>query len=216
MATKGSSRRWLKEHFTDPYVKAAQKAGYRSRAVYKLEEINIRDRLLRPGLTVVDLGAAPGGWSQLAVKLIKPKGRLIAVDLLPIEPIEGVEIIQGDFTDEAIVNAILQKLSGDPAERSVDVVMSDMAPNTSGVQSVDVNRSVYLCELALEFALRVLKPEGVFLFKIFQGEGFDALFAEIKRTFKTVAIRKPKASRGRSRELYVLARNLKLSPAANL
>lgn len=199
-----SSNRWLKEHFSDPYVKQAQQAGYRSRAVFKLLEIQDRDKLFKPGMTVVDLGAAPGGWSQIVTKLVKP-GTVIALDLLPIEPLEGVDFIQGDFTDEAMLPLLFAKLPS----RKADWVISDMAPNTSGNESIDVPRSVYLAELALDFALQVLQTEGGFLVKVFQGEGFDALFAEIKRNFKTVAIRKPKASRGRSREVYILARGLK-------
>lgn len=205
MASK-SSRRWLKEHFTDTYVKQAQKEGYRSRAVYKLLEFQERYRLFRSGMTVVDLGAAPGGWCQLVVKLIKPGGRMIAMDILPMEPVEGVEFIQGDFSDDSVFNALLERLSSAPA----DWVISDMAPNMSGNESIDIPRSMYLSELALDFALRVLPPGGGFLIKAFQGEGFDALLAEIKRNFKSVVIRKPKASRDRSREVYVLARERKV------
>jgi 23S rRNA (uridine2552-2'-O)-methyltransferase len=200
-----SSDRWLREHFSDPYVKQAQQAGYRSRAVYKLLELQQRDRLFKPGMTVIDLGAAPGGWSQVVVKLIKPKGRLIALDILPMEPIEGVEFLQGDFSEEAIVNTLFEQL--DTAK--VDWVISDIAPNMSGNESVDIPQSMYLVELAMDFAMRTLKPSGGFLTKAFQGEGFDAFFAEIKRKFKTAVIRKPKASRGRSREIYVLARELR-------
>lgn len=206
MAGKSSSsRRWLKEHFTDPYVKQAQQEGYRSRAVYKLLEIQERDRLFKPGMTVIDLGAAPGGWSQLVTKYIKPNGRLIALDLLPMDSIPGVEFIQGDFTDEAVLQTLLTQLSSAKA----DWVISDMAPNTSGNESIDVPRSIYLSELALDFALQVLNPQGGFLIKVFQGEGFDAYLATIKKTFQTVAIRKPKASRDRSREVYILARKLR-------
>lgn len=200
-----SSGRWLKEHFSDIYVKQAQQEGYRSRAVYKLLEIHERDRLFRPGMTVIDLGAAPGGWSQLVVKLVKPSGHVIALDLLPMEAIEGVNFIQGDFTEEAVMHMLLKQM---PSAKA-DWVLSDMAPNTSGNESIDVPRSIYLTELALELALQVLNPEGGLLVKIFQGQGFDALLAEIKNKFKTVVIRKPKASRGRSREVYVLARSLK-------
>lgn len=205
MATKGSSRQWLREHFTDPYVKQAQKEGYRSRAVYKLLELHERDRLFKPGMTVVDLGAAPGGWCQLVAKLIKPSGRIVAMDLLDIDPIDGVEFIQGDFSSDAVLEQLMNLLG----DQKVHMVLSDMAPNMSGNESVDMPRSMYLCELALEFAVKVLRPEGGFLIKVFQGEGFDALFAEMKRTFKTVVTRKPKASRGRSREVYVLARGLR-------
>jgi len=204
MASK-SSRRWLTEHFSDTYVKQAQKEGYRSRAVYKLLEIQERDRLFKPGMTVVDLGAAPGGWCQLVVKLIKPRGRMIALDILNMEPIDGVEFIQGDFSEESVVQGLFEQLAG----VKVDWVISDMAPNTSGNDSVDVPRSLYLCELALDFALQTLQRGGGFLIKVFQGEGFDAFLADIKRNFKSVVIRKPKASRDRSREVYVLARVLR-------
>ena len=205
MATKGSSRRWLKEHFSDLYVKQAQKEGYRSRSVYKLLEMQERYKLFKPGMAIVDLGAAPGGWSQLVVPFIKPSGRVVAMDLLSIEPISGVEFIQGDFSDDAVLQVLREKLQG----VKVDWVLSDMAPNMSGNESIDIPRSMYLCELALEFALEVLQPEGGFLIKVFQGEGFDALLMDIKRNFKSVTIRKPKASRDRSREVYVLARGLK-------
>lgn len=207
MASK-SSRRWLKEHFSDTYVKQAQQAGYRSRAVFKLLEIQERDRLFKPGMTVVDLGAAPGGWSQVVSELIRP-GKIIALDLLPMDPIEGVDFIQGDFSDDAILQVLLNKLEANKTEKVVDWVISDMAPNMSGNESIDIPRAMYLAELALDFALKVLKQEGGFLIKVFQGEGFDALLAEIKRNFKSVAIRKPKASRGRSREVYLLAKGRK-------
>lgn len=201
----GSSQRWLKEHFSDPYVKQAQQEGYRSRAVYKLKEIQERDHLFKPGMTVVDLGAAPGGWSQLVVKLVKPKGKVIAMDLLAMEPIDDVEFIQGDFTEDAVLDELMQRLD----DHKVDWVLSDMAPNTSGHESVDVLRSVHLTELALDFALKVLKPDGGMLVKVFQGEGYEALLGEIKRTFAKTVIRKPKASRARSREVYVLAHSLR-------
>lgn len=200
-----SSRRWLKEHFSDTYVKQAQQAGYRSRAVYKLLEMHERYHLFKPGMTVIDLGAAPGGWSQLVVKLVKPSGKVIALDLLPIEPIEGVDFIQGDFADEAIMPILFQRL----ATSTADWVISDMAPNISGNESIDIPRSMYLAELTLDFALKVLNSSGGLLLKVFQGEGFDALLSEIRKNFKEVAIRKPKASRGRSREIYILARSLK-------
>ena len=195
-----SSRRWLQEHFSDPYVKQAQKAGYRSRAVYKLLEIQDRSRIFKSGMTIVDLGAAPGGWSQVVVGMVKP-GRVIAMDILPMEEIPGVEFMQGDFTDEAV----LVQLEAMLGSQGVDWVLSDMAPNTSGHESVDIPRSVHLAELALDFALRNLKPTGGFLTKVFQGEGFDVFLGEIKKQFKKVAVRKPKASRDRSREVYILA-----------
>lgn len=206
-----SSRRWLKEHFSDPYVKQAQKSGYRSRAAYKLLEINARDRLFKPGMTIIDLGAAPGGWSQVVAELVKPNGKVIASDMLPMEDIAGVVFIQADFSTSEGLTTLLAKLSSIEAKsaNSVDWVLSDMAPNVSGNASVDVPRSMYLAELALDFSLKVLGKEGGLLIKVFEGEGFDALLALIKGSFKTVAIRKPKASRGRSREIYILARGLK-------
>lgn len=200
-----SSRRWLKEHFSDPYVKQAQQEGYRSRAVYKLLEIHQRDKLIRPGMTVVDLGAAPGGWCQLLVKLMQQKGRVIAMDILPMEPVPGVEFLQGDFAEDAVVADLESRLQG----KKVDLVLCDIAPNLSGNESIDLPRSMYLAELALDFTLKVLSRDGSFLIKLFQGEGFDALLAEIKRKFQKTAIRKPKASRSRSREVYILARSLR-------
>lgn len=200
-----SSRRWLKEHFTDPYVKKAQQEGYRSRAVYKLLEIHEKDKLFKPGMTIVDLGAAPGGWSQVVAKLVKPKGQVIALDILPMEPIEGVEFIQGDFGEEAVAEGLLKRLG----ETSVDWVLCDIAPNMSGNDSIDMPRSMYLAELAFDFALRVLPEEGGFLIKVFQGEGFDSFLATIRKHFQKTVIRKPKASRKRSREVYILARTRK-------
>jgi 23S rRNA (uridine2552-2'-O)-methyltransferase len=203
MADKsGSSKRWLREHFTDPYVKKAQQEGYRSRAVYKLQEINERDRLFKPGMTVVDLGAAPGGWAQLLVKLVKPKGRVIALDILPMDPIEGVEFILGDFSEDSVAEDLLTRLSG----VKVDWVLSDISPNMSGNDSIDMPRHLYLAELALDFALKILPPEGGILFKLFQGAGFDEYLGVIKKKFLKTTIRKPKASRSRSKEVYILAR----------
>lgn len=202
MARSKSSGNWLKEHFDDPYVKQSQTDGYRSRAVYKLLEIDERDRLLRPGMTVVDLGAAPGGWSQAAIRKVGDKGRVIALDILPMDAIAGVEVIEGDFRQEAVLEQLMQSLNNTP----VDLVMSDMAPNISGNKAVDQPRSIYLAELALALAQEVLKKEGDLLIKIFQGEGSEALLKEIKGQFRRVLIRKPKASRPRSREVYVLAR----------
>ena len=199
----GSSRRWLREHFSDPYVKQAHQAGLRSRSVFKLMEIQERDKLFKPGMTVVDLGAAPGGWSELIAKLVGDKGRVIALDILPMEPIPGVEFIQGDFCEEALEQELRQRLDG----VRVDRVVSDMAPNMSGIDSVDQPRSMELAELALDLALLVLQREGGFLAKVFQGEGFDTFLVKIRRHFKKVIIRKPKASRGRSREVYILAKN---------
>lgn len=200
-----SSRRWLKEHFADPYVKKAQEAGYRSRAVFKLLEMQERDRLFQPGMTVVDLGAAPGGWSQVLKQLVKSSGRVVAMDILPMEPLPGVEFIQGDFGEDAVVEQLTAMLNG----QLVDWVVSDIAPNMSGNPSIDMPRVMYLAELVLDFALKTIKPEGGFLIKIFQGEGSEAFLADVKRQFKIVHIRKPKASRGRSREVYVVAKGLK-------
>lgn len=203
MARSKSSARWLREHFTDEYVKRAQQDGYRSRAVYKLLEIHEKDRLLRPGLTVVDLGAAPGGWSQLSARLVGGQGRVMALDILPMEPLPGVEFIEGDFREAAVLDQLLAALDG----RTVDVVLSDMAPNASGVKAVDQPSIMYLAELALDFARQRLRPGGDFLVKVFQGEGFDAYFKALRTAFATVAPRKPRASRARSAEQYLLARN---------
>lgn len=200
-----SSQRWLKEHFDDPFVSRAQQEGYRSRAVYKLAEIDRRDRLLRPGMRVVDLGAAPGGWSQYAAERVGPSGRVVGSDILAIEPIPGVEIVTGDFRDEAVLHLILERLGGEHA----DLVLSDIAPNLSGTDAVDQPRAIHLCELALDLAVRVLKPNGAFLVKVFQGQGSDEFLRELKRCFAQVLIRKPDASRLRSREVYVLARELR-------
>jgi 23S rRNA (uridine2552-2'-O)-methyltransferase len=203
MARSKSSARWLREHFTDEYVKRAQQDGYRSRAVYKLLEIHEKDRLLRPGLAVVDLGAAPGGWSQLATQLVGSQGRVMALDILPMKPLPSVEFIEGDFRETAVLDQLLAALDGRP----VDLVLSDMAPNASGVKAVDQPSSLYLAELALDFARQCLKPGGDFLVKAFQGEGFDKFFKELRVAFATVAPRKPRASRARSAEQYLLARN---------
>lgn len=198
-----SSRRWLQEHFSDHYVKKAQHEGLRSRAAYKLQQLQERDKLFKPGMTVIDLGAAPGGWSELIVKYTGAKGKVIALDILPMEPIKGVEFIQGDFTEDAQLERLLDQLGNAKA----DWVLSDMAPNLSGIDSVDQPRSIALAEIALDLALRILHEKGGFLTKVFQGEGFDAFLKEIRRHFKTVVIRKPDASRDRSREVYILAKN---------
>lgn len=195
-----SSRRWLGEHFADEYVKRAQAEGWRSRAVYKLEEIDAKDNLLRPGMTVVDLGAAPGGWSQYAARKLKGAGRILALDILEMDPLEDVVFLQGDFTEAEPLERLLEALGGQQA----DLVMSDMAPNMSGLGAVDQPRAMYLAELALELADKVLKPGGAFLVKVFQGEGFDAFLAALRQRFARVAVRKPKASRARSREVYLL------------
>lgn len=203
MARTKSSARWLQRHFNDSYVRKAQQAGYRSRAAFKLLEINERDHILRPGMTVIDLGAAPGGWTQVAAKLVGERGRLIALDILPMDPLPGVSIIQGDFREEAVMEALLQAVDG----QRVDLVISDMAPNISGMKAVDQPRSMYLVELALDLARRVLSPGGSLLVKTFEGEGIEAFRKELKRSFRTIVTRKPKASRPSSRETYVLAKN---------
>jgi 23S rRNA (uridine2552-2'-O)-methyltransferase len=205
MARSKSSKRWLSEHFDDEYVRRARQEGYRSRAVYKLIEIQQKDHILKPGMTVIDLGAAPGGWSEYAVKKLGSKGRMIALDILPMEPIAGVEFIQGDFREDAVLEQLLDIIAGAGA----DLVISDMAPNISGMEVVDIPRSYYLAELALDLARQVLKPGGGLLTKLFQGEGFDAYLKELKHSFDRVVIRKPKASRARSREIYALATGFK-------
>jgi 23S rRNA (uridine2552-2'-O)-methyltransferase len=198
-----SSSRWLAEHRDDPYVREAQRLGLRSRAVFKLKEINEKDHLLKAGMTVVDLGAAPGGWSQYARPLLGERGRLLALDILDMEPLPRVEFIRGDFREESVLQALVARVGA----RSVDLVLSDMAPNISGIDVADQAASIHLCELALEFARAHLKPGGVFLVKCFQGEGFDAFLRSLREAFGSVAIRKPKASRPRSREVYLLARS---------
>jgi 23S rRNA (uridine2552-2'-O)-methyltransferase len=206
MARSKSSQRWLKEHFQDEYVKRAQRDGYRSRAVYKLSEIQDKYRLIKPGMTIVDLGAAPGGWSQYAKGLLGKKGQIIAMDLLPIEPLPGVTIVQGDFMEEVVLQQLLSALEGG----TVDLVMSDIAPNISGVEAVDIPRAMYLAELAVDFASQVLGAGGDLLIKVFQGDGSDQLLSDIKGRYDKVMVRKPKASRPRSREVYVLARGYKV------
>ncbi|MGD2136768.1 MAG: 23S rRNA (uridine(2552)-2'-O)-methyltransferase RlmE [Gammaproteobacteria bacterium] len=202
MARSKSSRRWLKSHFDDEFVKRAQRAGWRSRAVFKLEEIQQRDRILRPGMSVVDLGAAPGGWSQYAARLLGDRGRIIALDVLPMEPLPGVEVIQGDFRDGEVVDSIMENIG----DTRIGLVMSDMAPNISGMEAVDQPRSMYLAELAVDFAAGVQGRGGSLLFKAFQGAGFDRLVRDLRREYAKVVIRKPKASRPRSREVYVVAK----------
>lgn len=201
MARSKSSSRWLQEHFSDPYVKRAQAEGWRSRAVFKLEELIERDRLLKPGMVIVDLGAAPGGWSQVARERLGEKGRVIALDILPMQGIGGVEFIHGDFREEAVLEQLKQALGG----AEVDLVLSDMAPNLSGMAAVDQPRSMHLVELAEEFAAAHLRPGGSFLTKVFQGEGFDDFVRRLRAGYQRVSIRKPKASRARSPEVYALA-----------
>ncbi|MCL6691076.1 23S rRNA (uridine(2552)-2'-O)-methyltransferase RlmE [Pseudomonas sp. R3.Fl] len=205
MARSKTSHRWLKEHFDDPYVKMAQRDGYRSRASYKLLEIQEKDRILRPGMTVVDLGAAPGGWSQVTSRVIGDKGTLIASDILPMDSIPDVTFIQGDFTEDEVFARLLEAIGENP----VDLVISDMAPNMSGLPAVDMPRAMFLCELALDLCTRVLRPGGDFLIKIFQGEGFDTYLKMVRENFEKVQMRKPLSSRDRSREQYLLARGFR-------
>lgn len=200
-----SSSRWLKEHFNDHYVQQAQKKGLRSRAVFKLEEIQQRDRIIKPGDTVVDLGAAPGGWSQFAVEQVGSPGRVIACDILPMDPIAGVDFLQGDFREASVLNALLERVG----DAKVNVVLSDMAPNFSGNENVDIPRSMYLVELALDMCRDVLTPGGKFVVKVFQGEGFDAFFKALRMAFSSVKTRKPDSSRARSREVYLVASGYK-------
>jgi 23S rRNA (uridine2552-2'-O)-methyltransferase len=205
MTRSKSSDRWLRRHFTDEYVKRARKEGKRSRAVFKLQELDERDRLLRPGMTAVDLGAAPGGWSQYAKERVGPAGRVIALDILPMEPIEGVEVLQGDFTEQAVLDSLLERLGGQP----VDLVIADMAPNISGIASADQARAMLLAELALEFADKTLRPGGDFLVKTFQGAGFQEFHRAMQRRFARLHVRKPRASRAESREVYLLGKGFK-------
>ena len=203
MARSKSSHRWMQRHVNDEYVKRSKREGYRSRAAYKLLEIQEKDHLLKPGLVVVDLGAAPGGWSQVAAELVGAKGAVIAIDLLEMDSIPGVTFIQADFRDDAGLHALEAALDG----RAVDLVISDMAPNVSGMAAVDQPRAMHLVELALEFCDRHLKPGGGFVCKVFHGEGFDEWMREVKQRFGRAVTRKPKASRPNSREVYLVAGN---------
>lgn len=205
MKRSNSSARWLNEHFNDYYVKQASKEGYRSRAAFKLLEINERDRLLKQGMIVIDLGAAPGGWSAVAKQKIGEKGRVFAVDILTMAPLGGVEFLQGDFNEETVVAELLDRVD----KHQVDLVMSDMSPNITGIAAIDQPRAFHLSEQALEFAHQVLKPGGNFLVKVFQGQGFDAFLKAVKTSFSKVHIRKPKSSKDRSPEVYIVAINFK-------
>ncbi|MBV8397642.1 MAG: 23S rRNA (uridine(2552)-2'-O)-methyltransferase RlmE [Acetobacteraceae bacterium] len=205
MARTKSSQQWLQEHVNDPYVKQAQRDGYRSRASYKLLQLNEKDKLIRPGMLVVDLGSAPGGWSQVAGRLVGEKGRVVATDILPMDPLPHVEFVQGDFTDEAVLREILERFGGGQP----DLILCDIAPNISGVDSADQASSMYLVELALDFARQALKPRGDFVAKVFQGAGSDAYLKDVRSSFEKVLVRKPAASRPRSREVYLVARGLK-------
>jgi 23S rRNA (uridine2552-2'-O)-methyltransferase len=203
MGRSKSSHQWLKKHFDDEFVKRAQREGYRSRAVYKLDEIQQKDRILRAASVVVDLGAAPGGWSQYAAQMLGDKGRIIALDILPMEPLPGVEFLLGDFREDDVLATLMELLGG----ITVNLVMSDMSPNISGMDAIDQPRSMYLVELAVDFAATVLGKGGDLLFKGFQGAGFDTLLRDLRGQYRNVLIRKPKASRPRSREVYVLAKS---------
>lgn len=205
MPRSKSSRRWLDRQLSDPYVKRAQQQGYRSRAAYKLLEIQEKDRLLGPGMRVVDLGAAPGSWSQIAASLAGPKGQVFALDLLDMEPIPGVRVLTGDFREDQVLAELRAELAG----KDLDLVLSDMAPNISGTAAVDQPRSVYLAELALAFSRDCLKPGGAMVVKVFQGEGFDELLQQMRLSFSRVASRKPRASRPQSRELYLVAKGFR-------
>ncbi|WP_293268352.1 23S rRNA (uridine(2552)-2'-O)-methyltransferase RlmE [Neptunomonas sp.] len=205
MARSKTSKAWLKEHFDDSYVKLAKEKGYRSRASFKLLDIQDKDLLFKKGMTVVDLGAAPGGWSQIAADLVGDNGRVVASDILPMDSLAGVEFVQGDFTEESVLNEILAVMDGELA----DLVISDMAPNMSGMNSIDQPAAMYLVELALEMAKDVLKPKGNFVAKVFQGEGFDQYLMDVRANFDRVVTRKPDSSRARSREVYIIGRGFK-------
>lgn len=200
MKPSKTSKQWMREHVNDPFVQLAQKDGYRSRAAYKLLEIDAKDHLLKPGAMVVDLGATPGGWSQVAAAKVGRSGKVIALDLLPLDPLAGVDFIQGDFREDAVLRQLQGLLQGKP----VGLVISDMAPNMSGVATADQARAMHLAELAMDFALEHLKPDGCFLVKVFQGAGFEDFHKLMRKNFTRVASRKPKASRDRSSEVYLM------------
>lgn len=204
MSRSKSSKRWLDEHFDDEYVKRSRQDGYRSRAVYKLIEIQQKSQIIKPGMRVVDLGAAPGGWSQFCATLVGDSGRVVASDILPVDPLPHVEFVQGDFREDDVFEALLSTLGSDKC----DLVISDMAPNISGVDSIDQPKSIYLCELALDMASRILDRDGAFVAKLFQGQGSDDYIKAVRHIFQKVKIIKPKASRPRSREVYVLGQKL--------
>jgi 23S rRNA (uridine2552-2'-O)-methyltransferase len=205
MARTKSSASWLARHVSDPFVKQAQKDGYRARSAYKLIELNDKDRLIRPGMRILDLGSAPGGWSQVAGKLVGARGRVLATDILPMDALENVDFIQGDFTEDAIVQQLLEWLDG----AKFDLILSDMAPNTTGIDSADAAKSIYLLELALDTARRTLKSHSNFAAKMFQGSGSDQYLKELRTHFEKVAVRKPEASRKESREVYLVAKGFK-------
>ena len=205
VARSKTSKSWLREHFDDKYVKQARIDGYRSRSAYKLLELQEKDKLIRSGMTIVDLGAAPGGWSQVAATLAGDAGQVVALDILPMDPVAGVAFVQGDFREETVYSSLLDLINNRP----VDLVISDMSPNISGLKAVDIPRAMYLAELALELAMQVLSPGGCFLVKVFQGEGFQAYRGQILKQFTSLATRKPESSRSRSREVYLLARGFR-------
>ncbi|MDF3054753.1 MAG: rRNA ((2552)-2-O)-methyltransferase [Gammaproteobacteria bacterium] len=205
MKRTNSSARWLREHFNDDYVKRAQKEGYRSRAAYKLLELQERDKLIKPGMAIVDLGASPGGWSIAAYKSLKGQGKIFALDLLPMDALEGVVFIQGDFNEDSVLVELMAQIDNRP----IDLVMSDMAPNMSGTKEIDQPKAMALTEQALDFAKQVLKPNGSFLVKAFHGEGFDAFLKDMRSSFTSVKIRKPKASRPRSNEVYLVGQGFR-------
>ena len=205
MARSKSSSAWLQEHFKDQYVLKSQQEGYRSRAAYKLLQIQEKDKIIKPGMNVVDLGAAPGGWSQVARQFVGAKGKVVALDILPMEQLAQVEFVLGDFQEEVVLNELLAMVNNEP----IDLVISDMAPNITGVKAVDQPKSIYLLELAIDLADQVLKPGGTLLMKIFQGEGFQPLLAELRQRYQKVITRKPDASRTRSAEVYLLAKGFK-------
>lgn len=205
MARSKSSSEWLQEHFKDQYVLQSQKEGYRSRAAYKLLQIQEKDKLIKPGMNVVDLGSAPGGWSQVARQFVGSQGKVIALDILPMDQLAHVDFIQGDFQDDSVLHELLTVVNNQP----IDLVISDMAPNITGVKAVDQPKSMYLLELAVDLADQVLKPNGSLLMKVFQGEGFERLLAELRQRYQKVISRKPDASRSRSSEVYLLAKGFK-------
>jgi 23S rRNA (uridine2552-2'-O)-methyltransferase len=205
MSRSKSSKRWLQEHHHDAYVLKAREQGYRSRAVFKLEQIQHKDRILKPGQFVLDLGAAPGGWSEYASQIVGHTGRIIAIDLLPMEPIAGVEFVQGDFTEQDTLDRLLALID----ERRFDLVISDMAPNLSGMESVDQPKSIHLAELAFDLAREFMMSDGVFVSKLFQGAGFEDLVSQFRSSFKSVKLRKPDSSRSRSNEIYAVCSGLR-------
>jgi 23S rRNA (uridine2552-2'-O)-methyltransferase len=205
MARTKSSASWLSRHLSDPFVKQAQKDGYRSRSAYKLVELNEKDKLIRPGMRIMDLGSAPGGWSQVAARLVGAKGRVLATDILPMQGLTNVDFIQGDFTDEAVVRQVLDWLGGE----KFDLIISDIAPNITGIDSADQAKSIYFLELALDTVCKTLKPGATFAAKMFQGSGSDQYLKELRTHFTKVSIRKPAASRKESREVYLVAKGFK-------